>query len=87
MIYQHGVGKNMKGKKMNIMRNVTNPVGDGGQSKRLEEIESAYAQGAISHDQYEDLLEDEKSTGDWVFVKRAAFGALCLGIGILFLLS
>lgn len=72
---------------MNIMKNLTNPFGDGGQSKRLEEIESAYAQGTISHDQYEDLMDDEKSTGDWILVKRAGLLVICLGIGLLFLLS
>lgn len=85
VIAKYKTGKRKE--KMNLMKNVTNPAGDGGQSKRIEDIESAYANGAINHDQYEDLMSDEADTGNWIFVKRAGLAVLCLGIGILFLIS
>lgn len=64
-----------------------NPLGDMGQANRIDDINAERAAGAITQEQFEDLMQDEKATAGWIRLKRAAAFILCAGIGAALLFS
>lgn len=53
-----------------------NPFSDGGQSGRVDDIKAQYASGAITQDQYNELVGMESVTSNFLNLKRV--GALVL---------
>ena len=66
---------------------IKNPFGDDGQSGRIDDIKQAYATGAITQEQYNDLLSDEGAVSQSLTFKRAALGLLLATAGFFFLIS
>lgn len=58
-----------------------NPVSDGGQAGRVDDIKSEYANGSITQEQYNDLMDDEATTRGYVQLKRVAAFTLCALVG------
>jgi len=69
------------------MSNSHNPFSDNGQFSRIDDISSERAAGAITQEQFEDLMQDEKATAGWIRLKRAAAFILCAGIGAALIFS
>lgn len=67
--------------------NPENPFGNGGRSARLREIKSARTSGIITDSQYDSLIRDENTTGNYIGLKRGALAAILLMVGFLLVIS
>lgn len=62
-----------------------NPLSDGGQSDRLDDIKAQYAGGAITQDQYNELMATESVTKNFIRLKFAGLAVLLGTIGFFIL--
>jgi len=58
-----------------------NPLGDMGQANRIDDIKAKRSEGAITQEQFDDLMKDEGATTWFVRQKRLAAFVLFAGIG------
>lgn len=66
---------------------IQNPISDGGQAGRLDDLKQVYASGAISQEQYNDILSDEEGASKALTFKRTALGLLLATVGFFVLFS
>ncbi len=60
---------------------IQNPFGDNGQSGRADDIKAEFASGAITQEQFDDLMSDEGVTSNYLNLKRAGLGILLFTVG------
>jgi len=65
--------------------NPQNPVSDGGQADRLDDIKAQYAGGAITKEQYDDLMATESVTTGFLRLKYGGLAVLLGTIGFFLL--
>ncbi len=63
------------------------PFSSQGQSQRIDGINAKRAEGAITQEQFEDLMKDESVTSGSIRLKRMAAFILFAGIGAALLFS
>ena len=62
-----------------------NPVSDGGQADRIDDIKAQFAGGAITKEQFDDLMAAESVTTNYLRLKYAGFAVLLGTIGFFLL--
>lgn len=60
---------------------IHNPLSDDGQKGRIDDIKAQYADGAITKEQFDDLMSDEGVTSNYIALKRAGLAVLLLTVG------
>ena len=64
-----------------------NPVNDGGQSERLDDIKAHYASGDIDKEEYDDLMASEDVTSAYLRLKYAGLTVLLGTVGFFLIWS
>ncbi len=62
--------------------NSHNPAGDGGHADRVADINAKYADGAISKEQFDELMGYEGVTSNFIQLKRAGLAVLLVTVGL-----
>ena len=69
------------------MGNFNNPLSSNGQSERIRDISDAHASGAITQEQYEELIQAEETTSKYLQLKYLGVAMFVALIGFLLIAS